>query len=152
MREIGELDHAIADAIEELRDVVGPMKKTVDTLATRDGLRVVARSALMEQGRREPRPEEIDAVIDGYLQRGFTASTAVHDYAASAAFASFKDGDKLEFKRGSESTWRTITWSTKAASPIAEQPTVDPSARFDAQARHLKNLDQRVKRIERGEP
>ena len=141
VREVGDLDHVICSAIEELRDVVGPMKKTVDTLEQRDGLRTAARLALQEAGHRDPKPEQIDRAVDEFVLKRFTAR-----FADKPAAFTFGPGCTIKCPSG-----RVISYDELAAERAKAATTIaDPQGWVQAKSRHIENIDKRLKRLERG--
>ena len=142
-RQPDAIDHAIADAIEHLRDTVGP-------LVHKAAVEAVARDLLRDRDGKLPAREELDEIVQNYL-RGFSV---------------VQPEKALEFGPGCriECNGKTYEFDAMLAELPAERQkeirdffakrdeTIDAGARLVAQQRHLQNIDRRLKKIERGEP
>ena len=141
VRQPDALDYAIVEGLEHLRDVVG-------TLERREALRDAARKALEDAGHRDPKAHEVERVVDEFLAKRYSAR-----FGATPADLVFTKGCKIVLRSGKVLDHDVMLAEIEAEKRTkAATPTVDEARRLEAHARHLRNLDSRVKAIERGEP
>lgn len=136
--------------LEEWDDV---LLAKITKLETRDAMKSAAIVALHEAGHPSPSDAEVEHVVDEFLQRRYTARRKAS--ASSAPSIDWSKGGTL-FIGNKAFAWDPATQTSKLlpdADPPAESPddaTRDPDARIAAHARHLRNLDGRLKQLERG--
>lgn len=137
-----ELARAIEKFVEKFRNLEewdDALLAKIEKLETRDGLRTAAIAALRDAGRPAPSDAEVEAVVDSFVAKRYTARRAPEPSSVPAIDWSkpgtFYVGDKA------------FPWDP-AKHKEAAATTHDPARRLEAHARHLKNLDSRLKRVE----
>lgn len=114
-------------------------------LEQRDAMRAVARQALRDAGHKGPTDAEVEDVVDTFLHRRYTAARRKEAEPASAPPPGFDWTKGVTAYIGD----KAIVFPAHKA---ADATTHDPARRLEAHAKHLRNLDERVKKVERKAP
>ena len=128
-----------------IEEVVNIMVGRIQALEEKNAMRTAARVALREAGHKEPSDVQVARVVDEFILR------RLREPREGLPCVMLDWSKPFEVIRNSDG--RTIArWDPAQHKPAVanEEPTRDPDGRLKAHARHLQNLDKRVKQIERG--
>ena len=128
-----------------IEEVVNIMVGRIQALEEKNAMRTAARVALREAGHKEPSDVQVARVVDEFILRRLREPReglpcVMLDWSQPVEVLGDRDG-------------RTVTkWNPaqQKAALTEEEPTREPERRLEAHAKHLRGLEERVKRIERG--
>jgi hypothetical protein len=156
-----ELASEITAAVLSLHD-------RVNVLEQRDAMRTTSRAALRDAGYSSPTDTEVDRIISEFVEKRYTArrvSTApapLIDWTQPVTVlldgCTIATWDPTEQRRAAVGAVNRKVIDVEALpkadlGPLPEGAvTRDAGARLEAHSRHLRNLDARLKTIERGAP